>query len=192
MQYQFTKPDKVDFFIVATDRQRNLRNNSVATPTMVKDLHHSVGVRIIGWTGQAISHSQWLQLTFSSGRTHYLDLVRHWCDQVRKALPDITFDIYGSEVAWMPNCVNYWLKLAIYQTHGVHDLTTFIASTRSIWQLQPVKVWTHSYGQLVRVFRCWIWRSAHRNQTFIQRWGQQFISLPVAENHVVDIYHQVL
>ncbi len=36
-EYQFTNADKVDFFIVATNRQKEIyRNNSVATPSMIQ------------------------------------------------------------------------------------------------------------------------------------------------------------
>lgn len=96
--YQFTNADKVDFFIVSTDRQREVLQEQFAkyTPHQPKIVTIPVG-SIDSLTESSQGRKPFSLITASRlAKEKHIDWLVKAVIEAHKELPELTFDIYGS------------------------------------------------------------------------------------------------
>lgn len=96
--YQFTNADKVDFFIVATDRQKVVLEDQFKTYSQHQPKIYTIPVGSLDKLIKPEKHRKaYAMMTASRLATEkHIDWLVRAVIQARKTLPHLTFDIYGS------------------------------------------------------------------------------------------------
>ena len=190
-EYQFTNADKVDFFIVATDRQREILQEQFRHYTNHDPKIYTIPVgSLTKLVGQNKTRKPFSMITASRlAQEKHIDWLVRAVIEVHKTLPDITFDIYGSgsmdaklrEIIVEGQAGEYIRLMGhadltdIYSQYEVY-LTASTSEGFGLTLMEAVGSGLPMIGFDV----------PYGNQTFIQD-GVNGYLLPVAENHVVDV-----
>ena len=190
-EYQFTNADKVDFFIVATDRQKEILQEQFRHYTNHNPKIYTIPVGSLPeLIGQDKPRKPFSMITASRlAQEKHIDWLVRAVIEVHKTLPDITFDIYGSggmdaklrEIIVEAQAGDYIRLMGhadltdIYSQHEVY-LTASTSEGFGLTLMEAVGSGLPMIGFDV----------PYGNQTFIED-GVNGYLLPVAENHVVDV-----
>ena len=190
-EYQFTNADKVDFFIVATDRQKEILQEQFRRYTNHDPKIYTIPVGSLPeLVGQDKPRKPFSMITASRlAQEKHIDWLVRAVIEVHKTLPDITFDIYGSgsmdaklrEIIVEAQAGDYIRLMGhadltdIYSQYEVY-LTASTSEGFGLTLMEAVGSGLPMIGFDV----------PYGNQTFIED-GVNGYLLPVAENHVVDV-----
>ncbi|MBS6761773.1 MAG: glycosyltransferase, partial [Streptococcus salivarius] len=190
-EYQFTNADKVDFFIVATDRQKEILKEQFRRYTNHDPKIYTIPVGSLPeLVGQDKPRKPFSMITASRlAQEKHIDWLVRAVIEVHKTLPDITFDIYGSgsmdaklrEIIVEAQAGDYIRLMGhadltdIYSQYEVY-LTASTSEGFGLTLMEAVGSGLPMIGFDV----------PYGNQTFIEDGGNGYL-LPVAENHVVDV-----
>lgn len=190
-EYQFTNADKVDFFIVATDRQKEILERQFRHYTNHDPKIYTIPVGSLPeLVGQDKARKPFSMITASRlAQEKHIDWLVRAVIEVHKTLPDITFDIYGSggmdaklrEIIAEGQAGDYIRLMGhadltdIYSQYEVY-LTASTSEGFGLTLMEAVGSGLPMIGFDV----------PYGNQTFIEDGGNGYL-LPVAENHVVDV-----
>ena len=96
--YQFTNADKVDFFIVSTDRQREVLQEQFAKYTQHRPKIVTIPVGSIDALTESSQGRKPFSLITASrlAKEKHIDWLVKAVIEARKEIPELTFDIYGS------------------------------------------------------------------------------------------------
>ena len=96
-EYQFTNADKVDCFIVSTDRQKEVLEGQFAQYSQHRPRIVTIPVGSIDQlTEPARERKPFSHYRFSFGQGKHIDWLVKAVIQAHQVLPELTFDIYGS------------------------------------------------------------------------------------------------
>ena len=189
--YQFTNADKVDLFIVSTDRQKEVLEQQFAHYTTHAPKIVTIPVGSIDeLTKPQESRKPFSLITASRlAKEKHIDWLVKAVIEAHKELPELTFDIYGSgsmdarlrEIIVEAQAGDYIRLMGhadltdIYSQYEVY-LTASTSEGFGLTLMEAVGSGLPMIGFDV----------PYGNQTFIQD-GTNGYLLPVAENHVVDV-----
>ena len=95
--YQFTNADKVDFFIVATDRQKEILAEQFAKYTNHRPAIYTIPVGSLASLPQNENRTPFSMITASRLATEkHIDWLIRAVVCAKKELPELSFDIYGN------------------------------------------------------------------------------------------------
>ena len=95
-EYQFTNADKVDFFIVATDRQKEILAEQFAKYTNHQPAIYTIPVGSLASLPQNENRTPFSMITASRLATEkHIDWLVRAVVRAKKELPELSFDIYG-------------------------------------------------------------------------------------------------
>ena len=95
-EYQFTNADKVDFFIVATDRQKEILAEQFAKYTNHQPAIYTIPVGSLANLPQNENRTPFSMITASRLATEkHIDWLVRAVVRAKKELPELSFDIYG-------------------------------------------------------------------------------------------------
>ena len=95
-EYQFTNADKVDFFIVATDRQKEILAEQFTKYTNHQPAIYTIPVGSLASLPQNENRTPFSMITASRLATEkHIDWLVRAVVRAKKELPELSFDIYG-------------------------------------------------------------------------------------------------
>ena len=95
-EYQFTNADKVDFFIVATDRQKEILAEQFSKYTNHQPAIYTIPVGSLANLPQNENRTPFSMITASRLATEkHIDWLVRAVVRAKKELPELSFDIYG-------------------------------------------------------------------------------------------------
>ena len=96
--YQFTNANKVDFFIVATDRQKEVLSRQLQSYNNIESRIYTIPVGSLEKLREpSQSRKSYAMLTASRLATEkHIDWLVRAVVEARKSIPELSFDIYGS------------------------------------------------------------------------------------------------